>query len=155
MWKLFFLPIIFKTRRQDASRYRQELSNKHHRRIVFFPKRYFLWVCMSSFGGCMWDVNDVTVWPGSSTSPPSDPRRGTVWYGLAANGPSANRVLRVCRRSDFIYTKNSAIGRSDFIYTKNSARLRYDFIYTKNSLRKSWKINDVAKNFPRCARQFV
>ena len=40
---------------------------------------------MSSFGGCMWDVNDVTVWPGSSTSPPSDPRRETVWYGLAAN----------------------------------------------------------------------
>ena len=42
----------------------------------------------------------MTVWPGSSTSPPSDPRRGTVSYGLAANGlaangPSANRVLRV------------------------------------------------------------
>ena len=128
---------------------------------------------MSSFGGCMWDVNDVTVWPGSSTSPPSDPRRGTVWYGLAANGlaangpsangPSANRVLRVCRRSDFIYTKNSAIGRSDFIYTKNSARLRYDCIYTKSFLRKiakhqwysqnfpwrkSWQINDIFKNFP-------
>ena len=67
---------------------------------------------MSSFGGCMWDVNDVTVWPGSSTSPPSDPRRGTVWYGLAANGASANGLaanglLRVFRRSDFIYTKNS------------------------------------------------
>ena len=128
--------------------------------FLFFPKRYFLWVCMSSFGGCMWDVNDVTVWPGRSTSPPSDPRQETVWYGLAANGLAANglaanRVLRVFRRSDFIYTKNSAIGRSDFIYTKNSARLRYDFIYTKNSLRKSWKINDVAKNFPRCARQFV
>ena len=38
-------------------------------------------------------------------------------------------------RSDFIYTKNSAVGRSDCIYTKNSARLRYDFIYTKNFLR--------------------
>ena len=35
-------------------------------------------------------MNDVTVWPGSSTSPPSDPRRGTVWYGLAANGLAAN-----------------------------------------------------------------
>ena len=35
-------------------------------------------------------MNDVTVWPGSSTSPPSDPRRETVWYGLAANGASAN-----------------------------------------------------------------
>ena len=34
-------------------------------------------------------MNDVTVWPGSSTSPPSDPRRGPVWYGLAAN-----RLLR-------------------------------------------------------------
>ena len=30
-------------------------------------------------------MNDVTVWPGSSTSPPSDPRRETVWYGLGAN----------------------------------------------------------------------
>ena len=88
----------------------------------FFPKRYFLWVCMSSFGGCMWDVNDVTVWPGSSTSPPSDPRRETVWYGLAANGLAANglaanglaanSLLRVFRRSDFIYTKNSAAKKS-------------------------------------------
>ena len=50
-------------------------------------------------------MNDVTVWPGSSTSPPSDPRRETVWYGasanglaangLVANGLAANRVLRV------------------------------------------------------------
>ena len=63
--------------------------------------------------------------------------------------------------SDFIYTKNSAIGRSDFIYTKNSARLRYDCIYTKSFLRKiakhqwysqnfpwrkSWQINDIFKN---------
>ena len=40
-------------------------------------------------------MNDVTVWPGSSTSPPSDPRRGTVWYGPSANGLAANRVLRV------------------------------------------------------------
>ena len=141
---------------------------------------------MSSFGGCMWDVNDVTVWPGSSTSPPSDPRRGTVWYGLAANGLAANglaanHLLRVCRRSDFIYTKNSAIGRSDFIYTKNSARLRYDFIYTKSFERKivknQWysqtfsalraaicweflkKNHDKSmiclKIFPRWARQFV
>ena len=77
---------------------------------------------MSSFGGCMWDVNDVTVWPGSSTSPPSDPRQETVWYGLAANGLAANglaanglaanSLLRVCRRSDFIYTKNSAAKKS-------------------------------------------
>ena len=107
----------------------------------FFPNKYFLWVCMSSFGGCMWDVNDVTVWPGSSTSPPSDPRRETVWYGLAskklaAKKLAANNLLRVFRRSDFIYTKNSAIGRSDFIYTKNSARRRYDFIYTKSFTRK-------------------
>ena len=62
-------------------------------------------------------MNDVTVWPGSSTSPPSDPRRDTVWYGASANGLAANRVLRVCRRSDFIYTKNSARPRSDFLYT--------------------------------------
>ena len=34
-------------------------------------------------------MNDVTVWPGSSTSPPSDPRQETVWYGLAANGLAA------------------------------------------------------------------
>ena len=34
--------------------------------------------------------------------------------------------------SDFIYTKNSAMGRSDCIYTKNSARPRSDFPYTKN-----------------------
>ena len=128
------------------------------RKMTIFPKRYFLWVCMSSFGGCMWDVNDVTVWPGSSTSPPSDPRRETVWYGLAAKKLAAkklaaNSLLRVFRRSDFIYTKNSAIGRSDFIYTKNSARLRYDCIYTKSFLRKSRNINDIVKNFPRCARQ--
>ena len=32
--------------------------------------------------------------------------------------------------SDFIYTKNSAMGRSDCIYTKNSARPRSDFLYT-------------------------
>ena len=49
---------------------------------------------------------------------------------------SPDRVVRVFRGSDFIYTKNSAIGRSDFIYTKNSARLRYDFIYAKSFLRK-------------------
>ena len=75
-------------------------------------------------------MNDVTVWPGSSTSPPSDPRRETVWYGLAANGLAANglaanSLLRVFRRSDFIYTKNSAIGRSDFIYTKNMSDQRF------------------------------
>jgi hypothetical protein len=59
------------------------------------------------------------------------------------------------RDRDFIYTKNSARPGSDFIYTKNSARRRDDFIYTKNFLRKIVKINDIFKNFPRCARQFV
>ena len=49
---------------------------------------------------------------------------------------SPDRLLRVFRRSDFIYTKNSGLGRSDFIYTKNSARLGSDFIYTKNSARR-------------------
>ena len=34
--------------------------------------------------------------------------------------------------SDFLYTKNSAMGRSDCIYIKNSARPRSHFIYTKN-----------------------
>ena len=40
----------------------------------------------------MQDVNDVTVWPGSSTSPPSDPRRETVWYGLGAKKLGAKKL---------------------------------------------------------------
>ena len=65
--------------------------------------------------------------------------------------------------SDFTYTKNSARPRLDLSYTKNSARLRSDFTYTKNLGRtivdclflaseKSWKIKDIVKIFPRCAR---
>ena len=59
------------------------------------------------------------------------------------------------RGFDFLYTKNFARPRSDFTYTKNFARSGSDFIYTKNFLRKIMKTNDIFKNFPRCARQFV
>ena len=56
-------------------------------------------------------------------------RRGAV---LSLNKNSPDRGGAETGRSDFIYTKNSAIGRSDCIYTKNSARPRADFLYTKN-----------------------
>ena len=59
-------------------------------------------------------------------------------------------------RSDFIYTKNSAIGRSDCIYTKNSARPRWDFLYRKNFIRKIMKIWWYIWKFSALrARQFV
>ena len=105
----------------------------------------------------MWDVNDVNLSPGSSTRPTSDPGREPVFTGVQPQGPATGRrafsskpvkwtigrfywltrrtrsFLQLWRHgSDFIYTKNSAIGRSDCIYTKNSARPRSDFPYTKS-----------------------
>ena len=144
-------------------------------------------------------MNDVNVSPGSSTSPTSDPGRETVFTEVPRQGAPTGwrafsskpvksiigRFYWLTRRtrssmqlwrhgSDFIYTKNSAIGRSDCIYTKNSAmdgpfggtsgpsrisrkfgaswtdavRPRSDFPYTKNSIRKSLKFDGIFEKFP-------
>ena len=105
-----------------------------------FPKRYILWVCMSSFGGCVCEM--WTTWMCLPVAVPAHPRilAGRRFLRISGDiSPNISGEQGCCGfsgRSDFIYTKNSAIGRSDFIYTKNSARLRYDFIYTKSFLRK-------------------
>ena len=112
----------------------------------------------------MWDVNDVNLSPGTSTRQTSDPGRETVFTGVPRQGPPTGwrafsskpvksiigRFYWLTRRtrssmqlwrhgSDFIYTKNSAMGRSDCIYTKNSARPRSDFPYTKNGGKETNK----------------
>ena len=67
--------------------------------IVFSQKIYSLGLYELFRWVCMWDLNDVNVSPGSSTSPTSDPGRETVFTGVPQfQGPptgSSNRVARV------------------------------------------------------------
>ena len=102
-------------------------------------------------------MNDVNLFPGSSTRRTSDPGPDPVFTGSPDMGSpdmgspnkspptgwrafsskpvkwTIGRFYCLTRRtrpflqlwrhgSDFLYTKNSAMGRSDCIYTKNSAR---------------------------------
>ena len=100
-------------------------------------------------------MNDVNLSPGSSTRPTSDPGPDPVftevqpqevprqgWRAFSSKPVKwtirrfywltrrARPFLQLWRHgSDFLYTKNSAMGRSDGIYPKNSARPGSDFLY--------------------------
>ena len=109
----------------------------------FFPKRFLSWGLKTLF---------ASTSSGDGRQPSSVRRLGStgeisarrpvllctacgrlIHLKKSQNLKNLKKVLYHRRQiSDFIYTKNFAIGRSGFIYTKNRVRLKPDFIYTKS-----------------------
>ena len=129
----------------------------------------------------MWDVNDVNVSPGSSTSPTSDPGRETVFTEVPRQGPatgSSNRVLRVFEKASNMDHWSILLAYSAYpvILAALAPRIRFylhkefrdreirlylhkEFraaeigfsLHKEFFIRKSWKINGMFQNIFRAA----